>query len=185
MCYHFSPPRYDVTMDAARLFRGLDEDELIKAQRLGVKIGWLQEACLSNPGRLRDSSEQSLRAQRFFLVSATSSSSRPLFPSSCFAHLSLMRCVAHRSQALVLDELLDEKPLFVIQEQYGVERGEVQKLTGTTAMFAGQLSTFCNRLGWESLSILALHYQERFSHVVKVCDDHCACLFVSPQSSWC
>jgi DNA polymerase theta len=68
--------------------------------------------------------------------------------------------------ALVLDDLVNEKPLPDVSAQWGFARGALQTLQSSAATYAATLSVFCERLGWRPLALVLAHFKERLDHGV-------------------
>ncbi|VDP05370.1 unnamed protein product [Soboliphyme baturini] len=69
--------------------------------------------------------------------------------------------------ALALFDLLEETPIEVVAEKYGCNRGHLQSLQQQAATFAGMITTFCDRLGWHSLTAVLQGFGERLAFGVK------------------
>jgi DNA polymerase theta len=63
--------------------------------------------------------------------------------------------------ALMLNELIHEKPFKDIMKKYLVSRGTLQTLQTMAATFAGMVTVFCKKLGWRNLEILFHQFQDR------------------------
>ena len=74
--------------------------------------------------------------------------------------------------ALVLQELVNEVPINVVSRRYGVNRGLLQTLQGSASTFAGMVTVFCQKLGWNNLELLLEQFQSRLSFGVgrELCD---------------
>ena len=57
-----------------------------------------------------------------------------------------------------------QKDLSVVTTKYGVARGVVQGLQDRCARYAGMLSAFCSRMGWNDMEILLAKFQCRLLH---------------------
>ncbi|KAK2169547.1 hypothetical protein LSH36_9g16021 [Paralvinella palmiformis] len=69
--------------------------------------------------------------------------------------------------ALVLHDLVNERPLPEVANKYGCARGMLQSLQQGAATFAGMVTVFCNRLGWTSLELLLDQFQSRLTFGVQ------------------
>jgi replicative superfamily II helicase len=79
------------------------------------------------------------------------------------------RALIHRRfyTALILQRLVNEERLSVLEEDFGISRGELQQLMLNAGTFAGMTAIFCERLHWRYEALLVTHYKERFSFGVK------------------
>jgi len=69
--------------------------------------------------------------------------------------------------AMVLEELLNEAPLFEIEKKYKVNRGALQSLMVSAQSFAGQIVNFCRTIGYWHLAELLSTYCKRLNFGVK------------------
>lgn len=69
--------------------------------------------------------------------------------------------------SLALYDLIHEIPLVQVASKYNMSKGLVQNLQQQAATFAGMLTTFCNKLGWNSLELLIDQFQPRLSFGVQ------------------
>ena len=65
--------------------------------------------------------------------------------------------------ALILQDILQEKPLNSISNEYEITRGDIQGLQMQAADSSGILQCFCERLWWNGLSILFSRMNQRFN----------------------
>ncbi|KZS21887.1 DNA polymerase theta [Daphnia magna] len=74
--------------------------------------------------------------------------------------------------ALALHELMNEVRLAVVARTYKMNKGTLQSLQQQTATFAGMVTIFCHRLGWNTLYVLLEHFQSRllFGVQLELCD---------------
>ncbi|CAH1799446.1 unnamed protein product, partial [Owenia fusiformis] len=74
--------------------------------------------------------------------------------------------------ALVLHDLINEVPIMKVAQKYKCNRGMLQSLQQSAATFAGMVTVFCNRLGWNNLEILLSQFQNRLTFGVQreLCD---------------
>ena len=74
--------------------------------------------------------------------------------------------------ALALQDLVHEVPLNVVARRYGANRGMLQSLQGSSATFAGMVTVFCEKLGWNNMEMLLSQFQSRLSFGVEreLCD---------------
>ena len=63
--------------------------------------------------------------------------------------------------ALALYDLIHEIPLHEVSEKFKAGKGVLQSLQQTASTFAGMITVFCNRLGWNNLEILFEQFQSR------------------------
>ncbi|ESO92507.1 hypothetical protein LOTGIDRAFT_120568 [Lottia gigantea] len=86
-----------------------------------------------------------------------------------------MRAVAIHKRfytALVLHELVNEKPLNDIIKKYHCNKGQLSSLQQTAATFAGMVTVFCGKLGWHNLELILGQFQNRLTFGVQreLCD---------------
>ncbi|KND02903.1 uncharacterized protein SPPG_01983 [Spizellomyces punctatus DAOM BR117] len=66
--------------------------------------------------------------------------------------------------ALVLNDLVQEKPFDVIMKRFpNLTRGMLQTLQNQSATFAGQVKIFCEKMGWDTLGVIVTHFQARLN----------------------
>ncbi|KAI5847703.1 P-loop containing nucleoside triphosphate hydrolase protein [Morchella snyderi] len=63
--------------------------------------------------------------------------------------------------ALMLRQLINERPVHVVADSYDIARGFVQGLSTTCKGFATTSATFCKVMGWSGLAVLLEHYSGR------------------------
>ncbi|XP_063984918.1 DNA polymerase theta [Diachasmimorpha longicaudata] len=63
--------------------------------------------------------------------------------------------------ALALHDLVREVPLNVVCRKYSCCRGVIQSLQQTAATFAGMVTQFCQKLGWNCVELLVSQFQTR------------------------
>ncbi|XP_015793184.1 DNA polymerase theta-like [Tetranychus urticae] len=63
--------------------------------------------------------------------------------------------------ALALAELVKETPLRQVAEKFGIPRGELQAVQQSAATFAGIITMFCQKLGYNNLELIIGQYQDR------------------------
>ncbi|XP_076250621.1 DNA polymerase theta isoform X2 [Rhynchophorus ferrugineus] len=63
--------------------------------------------------------------------------------------------------ALVLQDLVNEKPLNEVCNKYNCNRGMLQSLQQSAATFAGMVTSFSRQLGWSSIELLVSQFQDR------------------------
>lgn len=63
--------------------------------------------------------------------------------------------------ALALQDLVNEVPLNNVASKYQCNRGMLQSLQQSAAMFAGMVTKFCSQLGWKNIEILVSQFQDR------------------------
>ncbi|EPQ13387.1 DNA polymerase theta [Myotis brandtii] len=74
--------------------------------------------------------------------------------------------------SLVLLDLISEVPLKEINRKYGCNRGQVQSLQQSAAVYAGMITVFSNRLGWHNMELLLSQFQKRLTFGIQreLCD---------------
>ncbi|KAM8770792.1 DNA polymerase theta [Rhynchonycteris naso] len=74
--------------------------------------------------------------------------------------------------SLVLLDLINEVPLKEINQKYGCNRGQLQSLQQSAAVYAGMITVFCNRLGWHNMELLLSQFQKRLTFGIQreLCD---------------
>ncbi|KAM6224815.1 DNA polymerase theta [Rhynchocyon petersi] len=74
--------------------------------------------------------------------------------------------------SLVLLDLISEVPLKEINQKYGCNRGQVQSLQQSAAVYAGMITVFSNRLGWHNMELLLSQFQKRLTFGIQreLCD---------------
>nr|XP_014685094.2 DNA polymerase theta isoform X1 [Equus asinus] len=74
--------------------------------------------------------------------------------------------------SLVLLDLISEVPLKEINEKYGCNRGQIQSLQQSAAVYAGMITVFSNRLGWHNMELLLSQFQKRLTFGIQreLCD---------------
>ncbi|XP_058411862.1 DNA polymerase theta isoform X1 [Diceros bicornis minor] len=74
--------------------------------------------------------------------------------------------------SLVLLDLISEVPLKKINQKYGCNRGQVQSLQQSAAVYAGMITVFSNRLGWHNMELLLSQFQKRLTFGIQreLCD---------------
>ncbi|XP_077462044.1 DNA polymerase theta [Stigmatopora argus] len=68
---------------------------------------------------------------------------------------------------LILQDLVKEVPLGVVASKYNCNRGQLQSLQQSAATYAGMVTVFCRRLGWNNMELLLSQYQTRLSFGVQ------------------
>lgn len=63
--------------------------------------------------------------------------------------------------ALLLYELVCERPAADVARRFGVARGKLQALQSAAASFARMAALFCRRLNWSAAACLLAHFGER------------------------
>ncbi|XP_065358466.1 DNA polymerase theta [Calliphora vicina] len=63
--------------------------------------------------------------------------------------------------ALALQELVNENPINVVAIKYKCTRGMLQSLQQMASTFAGIVTSFCNSLQWDTLSLIVSQFKER------------------------
>lgn len=74
--------------------------------------------------------------------------------------------------SLVLLDLISEVSLKEINRKYGCNRGQVQSLQQSAAVYAGMITVFSNRLGWHNMELLLSQFQKRLTFGIQreLCD---------------
>ncbi|XP_031219687.1 DNA polymerase theta isoform X2 [Mastomys coucha] len=74
--------------------------------------------------------------------------------------------------SLVLLDLISEMPLKEINQKYGCNRGQIQSLQQSAAVYAGMITVFSNRLGWHNMELLLSQFQKRLTFGIQreLCD---------------
>ncbi|XP_023420662.1 DNA polymerase theta isoform X2 [Cavia porcellus] len=74
--------------------------------------------------------------------------------------------------SLVLLDLISEIPLKEIIQKYGCNRGQIQSLQQSAAVYAGMITVFSNRLGWHNMELLLSQFQKRLTFGIQreLCD---------------
>ncbi|XP_055481039.1 DNA polymerase theta [Psammomys obesus] len=74
--------------------------------------------------------------------------------------------------SLVLLDLISEVPLKEIIQKYGCNRGQIQSLQQSAAVYAGMITVFSNRLGWHNMELLLSQFQKRLTFGIQreLCD---------------
>ncbi|XP_046392889.1 DNA polymerase theta [Ischnura elegans] len=74
--------------------------------------------------------------------------------------------------ALALRELVNEVPINDVAQKYGCNRGMLQSLQQSAAIFAGMVTQFCRRLRWTGMELLASQLQDRLQFGIRgeLCD---------------
>ncbi|KAL6029950.1 hypothetical protein STEG23_028878, partial [Scotinomys teguina] len=74
--------------------------------------------------------------------------------------------------SLVLLDLISEVPLKEINQKYGCNRGQIQSLQQSAAVYAGMITVFSNRLGWYNMELLLSQFQKRLTFGIQreLCD---------------
>uniref|UniRef100_A0A8C3YVJ5 DNA polymerase theta n=1 Tax=Catagonus wagneri TaxID=51154 RepID=A0A8C3YVJ5_9CETA len=74
--------------------------------------------------------------------------------------------------SLVLLDLISEVPLKEIIQKYGCNRGQIQSLQQSAAVYAGMITVFSNRLGWHNMELLLSQFQKRLTFGIhrELCD---------------
>ncbi|KAJ3340685.1 hypothetical protein HDU93_006542 [Gonapodya sp. JEL0774] len=65
--------------------------------------------------------------------------------------------------SMMLHDLIKEVPFIEIIQRYDVNRGILQQLQTQSATFAGMITIFCERLGWNLMRLILHQLQERLS----------------------
>ena len=63
--------------------------------------------------------------------------------------------------ALALQDLVQEVPVSTVASRYGASKGLIQSLQTSAGMYAGMVTTFCQKLGWSNLELLFSQFQSR------------------------
>ncbi|KAL3276560.1 hypothetical protein HHI36_011934 [Cryptolaemus montrouzieri] len=63
--------------------------------------------------------------------------------------------------SLILQDLVNEKPLDEVAAKFNCNRGVLQSLQQSASTFAGMVTSFSRQLGWSSVEILISQFQDR------------------------
>ena len=63
--------------------------------------------------------------------------------------------------SLILNDLINETSLNELCSKYKCNKGSIQNIQQSSAVFAGMITAFCEELGWWSLEILLKNFQAR------------------------
>ena len=109
---------------------------------VGVKDSFLNRAIRNRPPTRSEVQRHSLRVHKRFYVT------------------------------LALHDLVHEVPLDTVARKYGASRGMLQSLQSSAATFAGMVTVFCRKLGWNNLEMLLSQFQNRLSFGIEreLCD---------------
>eukprot|EP00741_Cyanophora_paradoxa_P004231 tig00000789_g4108.t1 len=69
--------------------------------------------------------------------------------------------------ALILDEAIGEQSVAAVAAKYRVERGQVQALMNSAALFAATVVQFCKRMEYWALELIMSNYVQRLNFGVK------------------
>lgn len=69
--------------------------------------------------------------------------------------------------ALALNDIISEIPIHELRQKYGLEKGALQSLQTHVSMFAGMVSSFCNKVGWSNFELLFRHLEARIEFGVQ------------------
>lgn len=149
--YQITPTYFTIDPDwqaFLRIHGALDEQSRDSAEVIGVRESFLMSACQG-------------------ILPSSNSSSRPHSGGSGKTPMSDREQLKHIHQrfysALMLHDLIRERPWPEILQRFKVNRGTLQMLQLTASTFAGMLATFCQRLQWTNLQLLIHQFQERLS----------------------
>ena len=125
-----------------RLWERLPSHMKRVADLVGVEERFLNRAIRSRPGTRSEAQRHALRVHKRFYVT------------------------------LALHDLVHEVPLDTVARRYGASRGMLQSLQSSAATFAGMVSVFCRKLGWNNLDMLLSQFQNRLTFGVEreLCD---------------
>ncbi|VDO71137.1 unnamed protein product [Schistosoma margrebowiei] len=94
----------------------------------------------------------------------------PSSAASCHGNTNMVnrRLNLHRRfyTALVLYRLVNEDGLQIVAKKFGVNRGLLQSLQQQAATYAGMVTIFCNRLGWNHMERVIANFQSRLCYGV-------------------
>ena len=112
------------------------------SELVGVEEGFLNRAIRNRPPTRSEAQRHSLRVHKRFYVT------------------------------LALHDLVHEVPLDTVARKYGANRGMLQSLQSSAATFAGMVTVFCRKLGWNNLEMLLSQFQNRLSFGIEreLCD---------------
>nr|CCC92122.1 putative DNA polymerase theta (helicase domain only) [Trypanosoma congolense IL3000] len=69
--------------------------------------------------------------------------------------------------ALILADLLNEVPMYVVEQRYQCKRGQLQNLMRNASMFSGSITSFCRAMEWFSLEAVLASFVKRLGFGVK------------------
>lgn len=69
--------------------------------------------------------------------------------------------------ACVLTELINETPISDIEKKFNIDRGSIQMLQSTSAMFGGQATKFCRQMNYHPLAAALTQFVRRISFGVQ------------------
>ena len=69
--------------------------------------------------------------------------------------------------ALALQDLVQEVSVSSVASRYGASKGLIQSLQTSAGMYAGMVTTFCQKLGWSNLELLFSQFQNRLTFGVE------------------
>ena len=74
--------------------------------------------------------------------------------------------------ALALHDLVHEVPIMQVARRYGATKGLLQTLQSAAGTFAGMVTVFCTKLGWNNLELLLSQFQSRLTFGIEreLCD---------------
>ena len=69
--------------------------------------------------------------------------------------------------ALILADVLAEVPMTTVEQQYNVNRGQLQNLMRSASMFSSSITSFCHAMEWYSLEAVLSSFVKRLGFGVK------------------
>ena len=125
-----------------RLWEHLPSHMKRVSELVGVEERFLNRAMRNRPPTRSEAQQHSLRVHKRFYVT------------------------------LALHDLVHEVPLDTVARKYGANRGMLQSLQSSAATFAGMVTVFCRKLGWNNLEMLLSQFQNRLSFGIEreLCD---------------
>jgi len=88
---------------------------------------------------------------------SNNTSHRPPYRSTNKVHIKYKRFYC----SIILNQIIEEKPLYEIEKRFNVEGGTLQSLQTSAASFASSLAIFCCKLNWNCMAQIILHFSRR------------------------
>ena len=86
-------------------------------------------------------------------------SKRPPYRSTDKIHVKYKRFYS----AIILNKIIEEKPISNIVAQFNIEGGQMQSLQTSSASFASSISVFCIKLNWNCMAQIIAHFAQRLN----------------------
>ncbi|XP_047120493.1 DNA polymerase theta [Schistocerca piceifrons] len=88
--------------------------------------------------------------------------------------INLRKMAIHRRfyTALALQDLINEVPLTEVANKFKCSKGMLQSLQQSASTYAGMVTAFCKRLGWDNMELLFSQFQDRLQFGIhrELCD---------------